>query len=70
MIGRPEYTLSLPPPCPTNRDHLTDRHVSRSNIHSGTSRARACTSPCNVHRTTPHPLSTTPWTLSSRPNQG
>ena len=22
MIGRPEYTLSLPPPCPTNRDHL------------------------------------------------
>ena len=25
MIGRPEYTLSLPPPCPTNRDHLTSR---------------------------------------------
>ena len=23
MIGRPEYTLSLPPPCPTNRDHLS-----------------------------------------------
>ena len=23
MIGRPEYTLTLPPPCPTNRDHLT-----------------------------------------------
>ena len=22
MIGRPEYTLALPPPCPTNRDHL------------------------------------------------
>ena len=22
MIGRPEYTLTLPPPCPTNRDHL------------------------------------------------
>ena len=25
MIGRPEYTLSLPPPCPTNRDHLRRR---------------------------------------------
>ena len=25
MIGRPEYTLSLPPPCPTNRDHLKPR---------------------------------------------
>ena len=25
MIGRPEYTLSLPPPCPTNRDHLRFR---------------------------------------------
>ena len=25
MIGRPEYTLSLPPPCPTNRDHLNFR---------------------------------------------
>ena len=24
MIGRPEYTLTLPPPCPTNRDHLTE----------------------------------------------
>ena len=24
MIGRPEYTLTLPPPCPTNRDHLKD----------------------------------------------
>ena len=24
MIGRPEYTLSLPPPCPTNRDHLIE----------------------------------------------
>ena len=23
MIGRPEYTLTLPPPCPTNRDHLS-----------------------------------------------
>ena len=23
MIGRPEYTLTLPPPCPTNRDDLT-----------------------------------------------
>ena len=23
MIECPEYTLSLPPPCPTNRDHLT-----------------------------------------------
>ena len=23
MIGCPEYTLTLPPPCPTNRDHLT-----------------------------------------------
>ena len=22
MIGCPEYTLSLPPTCPTNRDHL------------------------------------------------
>ena len=22
MIGRPEYTLTLPPPCPTNWDHL------------------------------------------------
>ena len=22
MIGCPEYTLTLPPPCPTNRDHL------------------------------------------------
>ena len=22
MIGRPECTLILPPPCPTNRDHL------------------------------------------------
>ena len=27
MIGRPEYTLSLPPPCPTNRDHLKDRSL-------------------------------------------
>ena len=26
MIGRPEYTLTLPPPCPTNRDHLTMRN--------------------------------------------
>ena len=25
MIGRSEYTLSLPPPCPTNRDHLRRR---------------------------------------------
>ncbi len=25
MIGRPECTLTLPPPCPTNRDHLTLR---------------------------------------------
>ena len=25
MIGRPEYTLSLPPPCPTNQDHLNLR---------------------------------------------
>ena len=22
MIGRPEHTLTLPPPCPTNQDHL------------------------------------------------
>ena len=27
MIGCPEYTLSLPPPCPTNRDHLNLGHV-------------------------------------------
>ena len=29
MIGRPEYTLSLPPPCPTNRDHLTPTPARR-----------------------------------------
>ena len=23
MIECPEYTLTLPPPCPTNRDHLS-----------------------------------------------
>ena len=27
MIDYPEYTLTLPPPCPTNRDHLTVRWV-------------------------------------------
>ena len=26
MIGRPEYTLTLPPACPTNRDHLNLIH--------------------------------------------
>ena len=26
MIERLEYTLSPPPPCPTNQDHLTLRH--------------------------------------------
>ena len=30
MIGRPEYTLSLPPSCPRNQDHLTlQLHPSR-----------------------------------------
>ena len=28
MIGRPEYTLTLPPPCPTNRDHLNQPLLS------------------------------------------
>ena len=27
MIGRPEYTLSRPPSCPTNRDHLSWRKI-------------------------------------------
>ena len=31
MIGRPEYTLTLPPPCPTNRDHLMPMTCSSLN---------------------------------------
>ena len=38
MIGRPEYTLTLPPPCPTNRDHLT--------THLGGSSSRLATYGC------------------------
>ena len=29
MIGCPDYTLSLPPLCPTNRDHLRLRSLRR-----------------------------------------
>ena len=37
MIGRPEYTLTLPPPCPTNRDHLSQGRRARRDSSNGIS---------------------------------
>ena len=30
MIDYPEYTFTLPPPCPTNRDHLNHLFFTNS----------------------------------------
>ena len=46
MIGRPEYTLTLPPPCPTNRDQPSNfdgcRKAAASDlcVDGGTSQSR------------------------------
>ena len=36
MIGYPEYTLFLPPSCPTNQDHLSAPHVPVRSAHPET----------------------------------
>ena len=41
MIGGPEYTLTLPPPCPTRQDHLRQRNINQLLVRALNARPRS-----------------------------